>query len=290
MSKRTVERDLNDLSAIFPLTTTIGSPPIGWRWLEGAVQELPGLDLVESLSLSLVGDLLSQTFPPSLHPAITARVAEARQKLAALPGYPTAAWSQLARYIPPGQALLAPKVDAGVLDLVEQSLVHRRQLAVSYLSAIAGHEQEFHLHPIALLSHGPTPYLLASFGKDDDLRQYPLHRFQSAELLENPSHRPDDFNLDTFLAEGGATFGGQKAIRLEATVGPDLANILRETPLSEDQVLREEAGVTRLKATVTYSWQLVFYLLSQGPRITILKPLSLRNEILENLTSALANY
>lgn len=39
-----------------------------------------------------------------------------------------------------------------------------------------------------------------------------------------------------------------------------------------------------------YSWHLVFYILSQGPKITVLKPKPLRNEVIANLQSALQNY
>lgn len=290
VTKRTVERDLNELSCIFPLETSVGSPPIGWRWREGAVQELPGLELVDALSLSLVGDLLNQTLPSSLHPSISARVEEARRKLDALPNHSVSAWSQLVRYIPPGQPLLQPKVNPDILHAVEESLVRQRQLAACYHAPASAEPWTTHMHPIALLSHGSTPYLLACLGEGTPLWQYPLHRFQSAELTETASWRPPDFDLDDFLAKGNANFGKKKTIRLEAQVEEALATILGETPLSDDQAIREKGDKIHLKATVQYSWQLVFYILSQGPSMTVLKPKSLRNEIVSNLQIALQNY
>ena len=290
VTKRTVERDLVELSRLFPLETSVGSPPIGWRWRQDAVQELPGLDLVEALSLSLVGDLLSQTLPPSLHSAIGARVNEARNKLTALPGQSLAGWSQLARYIPAGMPLLTPKVCPEILSCVEEGLIHQKKVIVHYQGASSSEPREFTMHPVALLSHGSTPYLLASLGEGTELWQYPLHRFQSAELIEESSWRPPDFDLDQFLAQGHADFGKQKTIRLEAHLEPELATILRETPLSENQTLREKQGSFVLKATLQYSWQLVFYILSQGPRMTVTKPKTLRDEIASSLQSALSNY
>ncbi|MDQ8192517.1 helix-turn-helix transcriptional regulator [Roseibacillus persicicus] len=290
VTKRTVERDLNELSRIFPLETSIGSPPIGWRWREGAVQELPGLELVDALSLSLVGDLLNQTLPSSLHPSISARVTEARRKLDALPNHSASNWSQLVRYIPPGQPLLKPRVDPEILHTIEEGLVGQKQIAVSYQSPTSTAPWNTHMHPIALLSHGSTPYLLACLGEHSKIWQYPLHRFHSVELTDIPSWRPPDFDLDDYLAKGEANFGNKKTIRLEAQVEEDLANILRETPLSEDQTIRQKGEHLHLKATVKDSWQLTFYLLSQGHRITVLKPKSLRNEIISSLQSALNNY
>ena len=290
VSKRTVERDLQDLSSLFPLVTSVGSPPIGWRWREGAVQGLPGLDLVEALSLSLVGDLLSQTLPPSLHQSLSGRINEAKQKLKALPSTSVAGWSQLARYIPPGMPLLPPQVNPQILDCVEECLVQQQQLIVGYQRSPSSDMQEFRLHPVALLSHGTTPYLLASFGPDTPLWQYPLHRFQSAELTDSQSWRPDNFDLDQYIENGQAAFGKEKTIRLEARIQADLALILTETPLSSDQTLREKEDHFLLKATVQQSWQLVFYLLSQGPRITVSKPKALQKEIIASLQENLANY
>ena len=146
------------------------------------------------------------------------------------------------------------------------------------------------MHPIALLSHGSTPYLLASLGEGSEIYQYPLHRFLTAEVTETPSWRPPDFDLDEFLAQGKASFGKGKTIRLEAHLTHDLATILRETPLSESQTIREKDDQLLLKASVQYSWDLVFYLLSQGPRITVLKPKSLRNELIASLQTTLQNY
>lgn len=290
VTKRTVERDLNELSRIFPLETSVGSPPIGWRWRKDAVQELPGLELVDALSLSLVGDLLNQTLPASLHPSISARVAEARRKLDALPNHSVSAWSQIARYIPPGQALLKPTVDPDILQAVEEGLVGQLQLSVSYQAPTTSEPWSTHMHPLALLSHGSTPYLLASLGEGSEIYQYPLHRFLTAKVTETPSWRPPDFDLDEFLARGQASFGKGKTIRLEAQLDESLANLLRETPLTESQTIHEKDGHFLLKATVQYSWQLVFYLLSQGPKITVLKPKSLRNELLASLQTTLQNY
>ena len=285
-----MERDLNELSCLFPLETSVGSPPIGWRWREDAVQDLPGLDLIEALSLSLVGDLLSQTLPPSLHQSVSGRINEAKRKLQALPSTTVAGWSQLARYLPPGMPLLAPEVSPEILDCVEECLVNQQQLVAQYQSADCDSPQEFRLHPVALISHGATPYLLASFGPDKELWQYPLHRFHSAENAQTPSWRPKGFDLDHYITSGQATFGKTKKIRLEARIEKSLANILRETPLSEDQSITDRKDYFLLRATVQYSWELVFYILSQGSRITITKPKALKSEIVSGLQAALSNY
>ncbi|HYQ52825.1 MAG TPA: WYL domain-containing protein [Pseudomonas sp.] len=58
VSKRTVERDLNDLSLIFPLERNDKSIPFGWHWSAKAVGELRG-------NFDLQGYLRGETLQPA---------------------------------------------------------------------------------------------------------------------------------------------------------------------------------------------------------------------------------
>ena len=290
VSQRTVERDLRDLSVPFRLVTTEGTPPHGWRWAEGAAAELPGMDLTEALAMSLVGDLAAQLLPPSLHRSVAHRIQTARAMLGLLPDRSVAGWMQIARYVPPGMPLLPPAVPEHVAAAVEEALLGRKRLRVRYLSAAAGAARDFVMHPLALVVHGSTPYLVATLGEGTEVRQYPLHRFETAETGDDPGWRPDGFSLDSYLAEGNAQFGAGESIRLQARVDPDLARVLRETPLSRDQKITLRDGRHTLTATVRRSWQLAFYILSQGERMTVLKPKSLRDEIVATLHRSIEQY
>ena len=70
----------------------------------------------------------------------------------------------------------------------------------------------------------------------------------------------------------------------------DLAFLIDETPLSEDQRLIEKGDHHLLKATVMDSWNLHFWILSQSVNLTIRKPVRLRRQIREALESALSHY
>lgn len=290
VTKRTVERDLVDLSAIFHLETSPGSSPVGWRWSDSASADLPGIDLMEAVSLVVVGDLLRQTLPPSLHESLRSRIEEARRKVEALEGNGLADWSQVARYVPPGFPLMPPVLQPDVLQEIEQALLEKRQLRVQYRSPSAVDSREFVMHPVALLAHGNTPYLLASLGEGSQVWQYPLQRFESAELLPDPAWRPAGFSIDEFLDRGDAQFGAGEWIRLEARVSEHLATVLKETPIAPDQQVRLKDGVHWLKVRVRRSWQLHFWILSQGERLTVLRPKSLRDEVRSALQRALSPY
>ena len=60
VTKRTVERDLRELSIVFPLECNDSSIPHGWHWRADAAFDIPGIALAEAVSLGLLEDLLRQ--------------------------------------------------------------------------------------------------------------------------------------------------------------------------------------------------------------------------------------
>lgn len=66
VAKRTIERDLQELSAVFPIVVDDQAKPYGWSWLRDASSfDLPGLTLPEALTLTLVEQHLRHHLPPS---------------------------------------------------------------------------------------------------------------------------------------------------------------------------------------------------------------------------------
>ena len=290
VTKRTVERDLSDLSRVFPILSNEISKPFGWHWKPGAQVDFPGIDLAEAVSLGLLENLLRQLVPPSFTAALEGRFTEAREKLRALPQNRYAKWSDLIRYTAPGLPLIKPFIHPDVSRTVQEALLRKLQLKVHYRGPGANAHKELLLHPLAIVQHGERSYLLATTFDYEDVFHYALHRMRSAEILSDPAKRPASFSLDTFLAQGGGQFGDGKTITLKAQLTDNLTALLQETAISPDQKITSRSCKNILTATVKDSWQLHFWILSQGPAITIVQPTSLRNEITGKLRDALANY
>ena len=290
VSKRTIERDLSELSRVFPILSNEISKPFGWHWKPGARVDFPGIDLAEAVSLGLLEDLLRQMIPPSFTDALEDRFAAAREKLKALSQNRHAKWSDLIRYEAPGLPLHKPSIKPGVSRAVQEALLRKLQLKVQYRGPGSTTHKELLLHPLAIIQKGERAYLLATTFDYADVLYYALHRMHAAEILEATAKRPAHFSLDTFLAHGGGQFGDGKTISLKAHLTDNLAAILLETAISSDQKITTRAGKNTLTATVKDSWQLHFWILSQGAAITVVQPTSLRKDIIGKLQDSLANY
>ena len=292
VTKRTVERDLNDLSRLFGFTCNDKGMPYGWHWMEGASLNLPGVSLGDALSLRLVEAHLRPLLPAAWLRALEPRLQQARDKLAELaPHNAQARWASKVRIVPASQPLLPPQVMPGVLDAVQEALLGDKQVQVHYQRAGETDATFYTLHPLALVQRGPVSYLVATAFDYPDIRTYALHRMRSAEVLEQAAQVPAGFDLDAHIASGALQFGAGGAMRLRARVDVALAQILRETPLSEDQTLGQaRKGFCALTATVQDTWQLRWWLLSHADQAVVLSPAALRAELMLRLADAADLY
>ncbi len=290
VTKRTVERDMDELSRIFPIVRNERGTPYGWHWRENARFDVLGMDLSEAVSLGLMEDVLRQIMPPAFLSALEGKFSLAREKLAALPKIPHARWKDLVRYVPPGMPFIPPTLAPGVLPVIQEALLHQRQVQVVYHKVGTDEAKEYTLHPLSLIQQGARSYLVATAFGYDTPYQYALHRMASAAVLDESVKRPKGYSLDTFIASGAAQFGSGESFVLKAKVSEDLARLLEETPLSKDQKITTRSGDHTLTATVPDSWQLHFWIRSQGPAITVVKPVALRKSIIASLAETLGNY
>ena len=289
VSKRQVERDLLDLQEVFGLECNDGSIPYGWRWGVAPI-ELPGVTLAEALSLQIVEETLKPLLPASVLRTVQPRFTQAKAKLVALAEQnSTAQWADKVKYVPPSLPMMPPVVDEDLLEMVQMALLNNEQIEVAYL-AFSNETKTLRLHPLGMVARGSVTYLIATAFDYSDVRLYALHRFQSAGRTYETAKRPKGFKLSRYVDEGALQFGNGKALKLVARVEEGLAKHLTETPLSANQKLKPIDGGFELSASVVDSWQLDWWILSQGSAITILAPIGLRQRTRDAHFEALKKY
>lgn len=287
VSKRTVERDLADLARHFPVYCNAKSKPYGWYWTAGEAPDLPGLTVADALSLYVVEELLRPLLPGAVLESLTPRFRQAKKKLTGMTSSsPNARWLDKVCHVQPALPLLPPKIEEGVLEMAQDALLADLQLEISYQRPDAEEPQSLRLHPLGLVQRGPVTYLVATAFDYTDVRIYAVHRIREAKIQKLPARRPEGFSLDEYIRQGGMHFGSGKEIKLVAEVTEWLAAILMETPLSEDQDIREDGEELRLTATVDDTWQLHWWILSLGDDIEILKPTAMRKMICTKINEA----
>lgn len=291
ITKRQVERDLNELMEAFPLDKNDTSIPHGWKWVDGASVDFPAMTISEALSLRLVKDTIKSLLPVSMLEGLEPRFMHAEKQLAALAKENRKArWANKVRSVSPTLPLIPPVIDSEVLATVQEALLADLQIDVDYHAIAYEDGKQKRLHPLAMVIRGAVTYLIATASECDEVRLYAMHRIHKATRTGEAVKRPADFDLDEYIQAGGLHFGNSKTIRLSANISQFLARILEETPLSEDQKLKPEGDQVRLIATVADTWQLNWWIMSYGDNIEVTAPVSLRRKIGRSLADAAAQY
>ena len=285
---RTVERDLNTLSLRFPLEADEGKPR-GWAWRRGAnIEFAPRLSPQQSVALLLSQAHLRNFMPQSLLKEMAPVFAAAEQEVAAS-GWKD--WHKRTAIIPPNMPLLAPNLDAAVLDDVHASLALRRCLCGRYRSRGSATARELTIHPLGLIVRGSALYLVCTLRDYQDIRQIALHRLSHTRVLEATRKQPAGFDFGLYVASSGSKYWAQGRITLVARFTAETAAHLRETPLSKDQQLDDLGdGQMELRASVESDDTLRWWLLGFGNQVEVMEPLELRREMRDLLRSAAKRY
>lgn len=293
VTKRTVERDLQALSAFFPLVVDSRSMPYGWSWARGAAAlDLPALSPTEAISFVMLREYLAPLIPASQLDQLAPYFGMAEQCLASQGSTsPLGSWVKKVAIVPVAQPLCPPNIISDVLAALQEALLRNQQLRVRYLKRGEKAEVEYIVHPLGLVQRGGVLYLVATLFEYDDVRILVVHRMKAAELLDDKARQIKGFDLATYVAEGHFGFGAPTPLAVVLRFTQEAGEHLWDTPLSPNQKIVELTdGQLEVHATVTDSHQFRWWLLGFADGVEVLEPLQLRNEMADKLMKAAIHY
>ncbi|SDF62790.1 Predicted DNA-binding transcriptional regulator YafY, contains an HTH and WYL domains [Massilia sp. PDC64] len=253
---------------------------------------------------ALLVNLLAQELH-TLVPASALRALEAYEQSAArLSHWPgTDAYLRYRRKIrilPDGPTLAPPPIDEAHLREINEALLRDEQVDLRYAAASRAGEAMYRLHPIGMVKKGRFFWLVAAKEENgrvvDGPRTFRMDRVrQVARRVNEPVARGLPA-LQDVLAGGVLEFfpAGTVALVLRSTPGKPgnqlIANYI-DTPLGADQCIVElPEGGHELRATVTYTRELVWMLQAQAHLLQVVAPPDLREELRRFAVRAAALY
>lgn len=278
---RTVQRDLNRLSAPFSLTSSKKGGRNEWSYTKGTPLDLRDMEPSTALALHLAESHLRILLPQSVLDLLGPQFNKARNYLDNLGHNDLAHWARCVRTYPNGKALLPAQIDSDVWRAVSNALLAGRQLQVDYLSRSKADVKTLLIHPAGLVSRQSIGYLIGTVNGYDDLRQFALHRIHQAKCLETPAHERPDFEIDHYIRHHLNTAAPIEQVELIADISPQIAWLLGETPLSTRQSLEplEGSDWQRLRATVPDDQETLWWVFGLGENVRVWEPRSWVREI-----------
>jgi predicted DNA-binding transcriptional regulator YafY len=287
VTSRTVQRDLEKLSKVFPLSCDDTSKPYRWGFAAGArAFSLPGMSPAVALVVRMADAHLASVLPARARDALGPYMGQADGVLTA------AGWDWVARVrvLPAGPRTVPPTVRPEVLEAVAEALTARRRLRLDYRKRSAEATATWDVTPLGLVLRAPAVYLVAS--PEERPLQFALHRVVSAEVLDEAAEPVAEFDLDAYI--GSSEFGYRlrpDPIRLRLRVGAFSEPEFLERPLASDQLTSRDAdGALVVEATVHATMDLRAFLLSFGSSVEVLGPAEVRDQVAAELGAAAAVY
>jgi predicted DNA-binding transcriptional regulator YafY len=293
-TKRTVQRELNMLSTLFPLTSDDRSIPYGWSWASNAPAfDLPTMDGPTALTVRMIEQFIPTLLPPTIRELLAPQFARARAVLDANPENALGHWANCVRVVPREMPLLPPEFNNDAVRVVYDALLTGKRFTAEYRSRGAETDElkSYEVSPLGLVARGTLLYLVCTLWNYQDVRQLVLHRIVSATLSENTVSKPNGFDLDRYIEQGEFQYPVGPMIQLKAKFARAVATHLYETPVSEDQVIETfDAEHVIVAATVRDTLQLEWWLLGFVASVEVLQPLELRARITAQILDAVHYY
>ena len=293
ITQRSIQRDLNALSGLFPLVVDDRNRPFGWSWAADASgMDIPTLDSHVAITYNLVEQYLKPLLPPTIHKHMKPQF-KAAQSVLDSNHDPRSVfhWRNKIRVVHRAPRLLSPSVDDTVQKLIYEALLHNRKFSVAYQSRQSAEKKNYKVNPLALVLKEGLLYLVCTMNDYNDIRLLVPQRMSEGNMLDEPSNIPDTFDLDTYLQDEALRFSESAHITFKAMFRRDAAFHLSERALSEDQQLEiQKDGRTYVCATVSDSIEFRWWLLGFGEKLEVLEPIEIRQWIIQTVAHMQALY
>jgi len=289
VSERTIHRDMEALSgAGIPVTAARGLGG-GWSLLGEYRTTLTGLNEAEIQSLfvtkpaKLLADLQLEKAADGALLKLLASVPStfregaerARQRIY----IDVSGWSKREEAVP-------------FLPVLQEALWLERKLKISYERGENSELVERIIGPLGLVAKGSVWYLVGNV--DGYVRTYRVSRISQAEVLEEQSPIPSDFNLAEYWENSSSTFKSSLPNYLATFwVAPETSLRLtfagRFTRVNETGET-DARGWKKFKVGFDVEEMACEYALSFGPSLEVIEPLTLREKVVAMAKATLDFY
>ena len=282
VSVRSIQRNLERLSRLFPITCEMRGRTNYWYWTDRhALIQLPSMSEPTAFALRLAADHLRAIMPPS---ALRPLEPYFRQADRVLEHTALGRWRDKAAIIERGPVLKPPAVASDVQDAVYTALMENRKVEVYYRARYRARGQRIVLNPLGVVVRTGIIYLVATSWDYEDIRHYVLQRMSKPVLLDESARRMPGFRLSEYIRDQ-KQFSyplSDQRLHMQALFDSDVGLHLMESRLgSGHRTSVQEDGRILVEATVSDTADLRWWLLGFGSGVEVLEPESLRTEMRE---------
>lgn len=287
---RTIRRDIEALQeAGFPLYDDREGGRKVWRLLEGYSQKAQATFTMSEMAAlyfgrHLMNILSGGPFADDLDSAFV-------KIRAALPEKST---RYLARISDLFGARPFPSKDysakKGIIATLVDATLHARRVDMSYYSASSKRAKKYEVDPYRVVYYQGGLYLYGRVEEYGEVRTFAVERIERIALMDISFEMPTDHEIEAHTRSAFGIAGGKAqevVLRFDAAAADSVRN---RTWHESQQIADRSDGSFDLSLNVAISRELRAWVRSFLPRVVVIKPSSLRDDIERDLKEALTRW
>jgi len=287
---RTVYRDLEALHAAgFPLYSDRDGKNSYWTIMDTFRKDFPlPLTATELMALHMSRDLLSVFEGTIFHESIESLFNKVKSALS----------PETLRYLENISGRLSVSIGPAknfsnsteVIKALSEATAKRKRVEILYRAISTGRDSRRKVDPYQVWVMNGGFYLIGFCHLRNAIRTFAMDRIKSFKVLDESFHLPKNFNLEEYLQTAFHVMRGDPE-KITVRFSPGAAHVVRERIWHPTQEIRElEGGALEVSLEVPINYEIVSWILGFGSAAEVVKPVSLRTRISEELQSAAERY
>jgi proteasome accessory factor B len=180
---------------------------------------------------------------------------------------------------------------AELIDQLMLGIEDRRAVFITYQSLRATEPVTYDIYPYGLVYHRGSLYLVGWAPEHGEVRHWKLDRMTDAEVTEFPFEPPAEFDLQAHLSRSFGVFQGNGQVHVQVRFSAEVARYVCESRWhASQQVVAQKDGSVVADFDLDHTEEVKRWILSFGRHAEVLKPESLRNDMLDELTALRRRY
>ena len=179
------------------------------------------------------------------------------------------------------------------LDEIIKGLEDSLCVNIQYQSQDSPKPEIYAIDPYHILMHKGSIYIIGFSHKAKAIRHWKLDRVEAAISLNTAFQKPADFDIGKYMegSFGVIHFPTEKLQKVKIQFDESVARYVSEHIWSNSQKLTKQPdGSVVLELQLNNTVEVKNWILSFGPHAKVLKPSTLKDEIVANLQAALKQY
>ena len=189
--------------------------------------------------------------------------------------------------------LKSQKSEANLRDAVEQisqATVDRQIIEIDYYTMSRKKKTRRKVAPYKIWFFDGAFYLVGNCGLREDIRIFALDRIKSLQVTDEAFEMPTDFKVEDFMQTSFGVFHG-KPEDVKIRFAADIAGYIKEKTWHQTQkITPQKDGSIIFEARVAGTDEIKYWLMSWGGKAEVLRPESLRDEMISEAQNMLQCY